>query len=65
MYIFISVQTYVLLDEFAIWGCCCAVCCSFDRVKEFFLEVTRRHLGQRILVVTHGGVLDDLFRLVR
>lgn len=37
----------------------------FDRVKAFFLEVVKRHAGQRILVVTHGGVLDDLFRLVR
>ncbi|CDJ63320.1 phosphoglycerate mutase protein, putative [Eimeria necatrix] len=37
----------------------------YDRVKEFFLEVTQKHLGERILVVTHGGVLDDLFRLVR
>lgn len=37
----------------------------FDRVKDFFLQVAARHLGQRILVVTHGGVMDDLFRLVR
>lgn len=37
----------------------------YDRVKGFFLDVAVRHAGQRILVVTHGGVLDDLFRLVR
>ncbi|XP_026191536.1 phosphoglycerate mutase-like protein 4 [Cyclospora cayetanensis] len=37
----------------------------YNRVKEFFLEVTARHTRQRIIVVTHGGVLDDLFRLVR
>lgn len=40
-------------------------CCSYDRVRSFFLEMAARHVGQRILVVTHGGVLDDLFRLVR
>lgn len=37
----------------------------YDRVSEFFLEVAERHVGEAILVVTHGGVLDDLFRLVR
>lgn len=37
----------------------------YNRVKCFFIEAVARHVGQRILVVTHGGVLDDLFRLVR
>ncbi|KAL8274661.1 hypothetical protein Esti_001376 [Eimeria stiedai] len=37
----------------------------YDRVKSFVLEMVARHVGQRVLVVTHGGVLDDLFRLVR
>ncbi|KAL8446817.1 hypothetical protein Emag_004578 [Eimeria magna] len=37
----------------------------YDRVKSFFLEMVARHIGQRVVVVTHGGVLDDLFRLVR
>ncbi|KAL8452686.1 hypothetical protein Emed_001250 [Eimeria media] len=37
----------------------------YDRVKSFFLEMVARHVGQRVVVVTHGGVLDDLFRLVR
>ncbi|KAL8437488.1 hypothetical protein ACSSS7_000870 [Eimeria intestinalis] len=37
----------------------------YDRVKDFFLEMAERHVGQRVVVVTHGGVLDDLFRLVR
>ncbi|KAL8424637.1 hypothetical protein Efla_004260 [Eimeria flavescens] len=37
----------------------------FSRVKSFFLEVVALHAGQAIIVVTHGGVLDDLFRLIR
>lgn len=37
----------------------------YTRVREFFLEKATLHMGQRILVVTHGGVMDDLLRLAR
>jgi probable phosphoglycerate mutase len=34
------------------------------RVVEFFEEVAARHRGERVVAVTHGGVLDSLFRHV-
>mmetsp|Transcript_35095 Transcript_35095/g.56188 ORF Transcript_35095/g.56188 Transcript_35095/m.56188 type:complete len:694 (+) Transcript_35095:453-2534(+) len=34
----------------------------FQRVKEFLEEVVRRHMGEQIVLVTHGGIIDDLFR---
>ncbi|EPT28623.1 phosphoglycerate mutase family protein [Toxoplasma gondii ME49] len=37
----------------------------FNRVASFFSEIVRKHQGERVLVVTHGGVLDELFRIIR
>jgi probable phosphoglycerate mutase len=34
-----------------------------DRAVTFFEEVARKEAGRRIAVVTHGGILDSLFRL--
>lgn len=34
------------------------------RVVELFEEIAARHQGERVVVVTHGGVLDSLFRHV-
>lgn len=34
------------------------------RVHEAMHEIARRHPGERVLVVTHGGVLDIVHRLV-
>ncbi|CBZ53670.1 Phosphoglycerate/bisphosphoglycerate mutase, related [Neospora caninum Liverpool] len=37
----------------------------YNRVASFFSEIVRNHQGERVLVVTHGGVLDELFRIIR
>ena len=34
-----------------------------DRVANTVNSLAERHLGQQILLVTHGGVLDALYRL--
>ena len=34
----------------------------YQRVSAFFDETAKTHRGQRVLVVTHGGVLDALYR---
>ena len=34
------------------------------RVEGAMQSITRRHAGQRVLIVTHGGVLDIVHRLV-
>ena len=34
------------------------------RVHDALHEIARQHLGERVLVVTHGGVLDVIYRLV-
>jgi len=34
----------------------------YQRVSAFFDETAATHRGQRVLVVTHGGVLDALYR---
>jgi probable phosphoglycerate mutase len=36
----------------------------YERVERLFSELAERHIGQRVAVVTHGGVLDAIFRLV-
>ena len=36
----------------------------FTRVAGVFNDLAGKHSGQRIVVVTHGGVLDALYRLV-
>lgn len=33
-----------------------------ERVEKTFHELARRHLGEQIVVVAHGGVLDILYR---
>ncbi len=33
-----------------------------DRTLEFFNELTKKHLSDRVLVVTHGGVINVLLR---
>jgi len=35
-----------------------------ERVSRFFDEVAARHAGQTVVAVTHGGVLDALYRHV-
>ncbi|MSQ58908.1 MAG: histidine phosphatase family protein [Betaproteobacteria bacterium] len=35
------------------------------RVSDFFTGLSIRHEGQRIVVITHGGILDALHRFVR
>ena len=35
-----------------------------ERTEKFFLAAARRHPGEEVLVVTHGGVLRALFTLV-
>jgi 2,3-bisphosphoglycerate-dependent phosphoglycerate mutase len=37
----------------------------FNRVSSFFVNLSRRYEGQRVVIVTHGGVLDALHRFVR
>lgn len=32
------------------------------RVIEFFEDIGRKHLGQTVVVVTHGGVLASIFQ---
>lgn len=34
-----------------------------ERVERTFTELAERHLGEQIVVVAHGGVLDVLYRL--
>ena len=34
----------------------------FHRIKEVLTELRERHCGQRVLLVTHGGVLDAAYR---
>ena len=34
----------------------------FERVGSIFTELASRHAGERVVVVTHGGVLDALHR---
>lgn len=34
-----------------------------QRVQEFLVELGHRHRGERVLIVTHGGVLDAAYRL--
>jgi probable phosphoglycerate mutase len=36
----------------------------YRRVSSFFEELATRHAGQRVVAVTHGGVLDALYRHV-
>jgi probable phosphoglycerate mutase len=36
----------------------------YERVSGVFEELARKHVGARVLVVTHGGVLDALYRHV-
>ncbi len=36
---------------------------KFDRTTSCVMEIVARHVGHRVVIVTHGGVLDDLFRL--
>ena len=35
----------------------------YDRVSDFFTRLAHEHVGRRVVVVTHGGVLDALYRL--
>ena len=35
-----------------------------DRIHEAFLALARTHAGQRVVAVTHGGVLAVLYRIV-
>jgi probable phosphoglycerate mutase len=37
----------------------------YDRVVGLLLDVAKRHAGERIALVTHGGVLDMAHRFVR
>jgi probable phosphoglycerate mutase len=37
----------------------------YERVSEAFTVLAREHIGARLVVVTHGGVLDALYRFVR
>jgi probable phosphoglycerate mutase len=34
-----------------------------ERVAEVMIEIADRHPGEAVLVVTHGGVLDQIYRL--
>lgn len=34
----------------------------YQRVSAFFDEIAAAHVGQRIVAITHGGVLDALYR---
>jgi probable phosphoglycerate mutase len=34
----------------------------YQRVSAFFDEIAAAHVGERLVVVTHGGVLDALYR---
>ena len=36
----------------------------YQRVRSEFIGLASRHSGQRVVVVTHGGVLDALYRFV-
>lgn len=36
----------------------------YARVSGLFGELATRHAGQQLLVVTHGGILDSLYRFV-
>ncbi|HZP85345.1 MAG TPA: histidine phosphatase family protein [Burkholderiales bacterium] len=36
----------------------------YARVSSFFNQAAARHSGQALLIVTHGGILDALYRLV-
>jgi len=36
----------------------------FERVSAVFTDLAGKHPGQTLVVVTHGGVLDSLYRLV-
>jgi probable phosphoglycerate mutase len=37
----------------------------YERVSEVFTVLAREHIATRIVVVTHGGVLDALYRFVQ
>jgi len=37
----------------------------YERVCEVFTVLARQHIGARLVVVTHGGVLDALYRFVQ
>ena len=37
----------------------------YERVIDVFTTLARKHPGERLVVVTHGGVLDALYRFVR
>jgi probable phosphoglycerate mutase len=37
----------------------------YERVSEVFTFLAREHIGARLVVVTHGGVLDALYRFVQ
>ena len=36
----------------------------YERVKDLFTTLAREHMGERLVLVTHGGVLDALYRFV-
>jgi len=36
-----------------------------QRIEQFLQQTARRHQGETVLVVTHGGVLDIIYRLVK
>jgi probable phosphoglycerate mutase len=36
----------------------------YERVKDVFTTLAREHMGERLVLVTHGGVLDALYRFV-
>jgi probable phosphoglycerate mutase len=36
----------------------------YARVSSFFVEAAARHRGRSLLIVTHGGILDALYRFV-
>jgi len=37
----------------------------FARVKSFLMRMVEKHRGEQIVVVTHGGIIDDMFRNAR
>ncbi|HTS53439.1 MAG TPA: histidine phosphatase family protein [Burkholderiales bacterium] len=37
----------------------------YERVRDVFAALASEHMGERLVVVTHGGVLDALYRFVR
>ena len=37
----------------------------YERVSEVFSALAHEHAGERLVVVTHGGVLDALYRFVQ